>query len=98
MYTAQEGGGAHGIRDDRGCLGPAIEGHVAMRATTALNTLLGLPGVTVASVGFDSDEVKVGVWLRRKRLLCPEPDCGYTTASRVDTFADGPGERAEKRH
>ena len=56
-----------------------------MRATTALNTLLGLPGVTVASVGFDSDEVKVGVWLRRKRLLCPEPDCGYTTPSRVDT-------------
>jgi hypothetical protein len=31
-----------------------------MRATTTLNTLLGLPGVTVASVGFDSDEVRVG--------------------------------------
>ena len=56
-----------------------------MRATTAFNNLLALPGVTVCSVEFTSDRVKVGVRLRRRRLLCPEDACGYSTPFRVDT-------------
>ncbi len=56
-----------------------------MRATTALNMLLGLEGVVVEDVGFTDDRVKVAVRLRRKRLLCPIEGCGYATRGRVDT-------------
>jgi len=77
---------AHGMDKDSGCLKVRLlKGHIAVRATTALNTLLDLRGVTVSSVSFESDRVTVGVRLRRKRLLCPEPGCGYSTRWRADT-------------
>lgn len=56
-----------------------------MRATALFNTLLDLDGVTVTGVRCSNDGVTVAVRLRRRRLVCPEPGCGYTTASRVDT-------------
>jgi transposase len=56
-----------------------------VRATTLLNNLLDLPGITVTSVSFAEDQLTVGVRLRRKRLMCPEPGCGYATRWRVDT-------------
>ena len=56
-----------------------------MRATTALNNLLDLPGVTVSSVSFESEQVTVGVRPRRRRLQCPESGCGYSTRWRADT-------------
>jgi transposase len=36
-------------------------------------------------VKFESDRIKVGVRLRRRRLLCPEPECGFSTRWRVET-------------
>lgn len=56
-----------------------------MRATTALNTLLSLPGVVVTGVRFEPDRVVVGVRLRRAKLLCPAQGCGYATRWRADT-------------
>jgi len=56
-----------------------------VRATTALNTLLGLEGVVVEDVRFACDRVVVEVRLRRKRLECPVAGCGYTTRARFDT-------------
>jgi transposase len=56
-----------------------------VRATTLFNTLLDLEGVTVTGVRCSDDDVRLAVRLRRKRLVCPEPDCGYTTRWRVDT-------------
>lgn len=62
-----------------------LERPTSMRATTAFNTLLDLPGANVTSVELKADEVKLGVRLRRKRLVCPEPDCEYSTRWRADT-------------
>jgi transposase len=73
------------MREDRWCQSPRSKGHIAVRATTAFNTLLDLEGVVVEDVGFEADRVKVRVRLRRKKLLCPVDDCGYTTRGRVDT-------------
>ena len=56
-----------------------------MRATTALNNVVDLPGVNVVSVRFGCGQVSVGVRLRRKRLVCPEPGCGHSTRWRADT-------------
>jgi transposase len=73
---------------DAGCLKVRLlKGHIAVRATTLLNNLLDLPGVTVASFDLhpDAGTMTIGVRLRRKRLVCPEPDCGYSTRWRVDT-------------
>src|SRR5665648_729065 len=68
-----------------GCRILRSKGHVAVRATTALNTLLGLEGVVVEDVRFACDRVVVEVRLRRKRLECPVAGCGYTTRARFDT-------------
>lgn len=73
---------------DPGCLTVRfLKGHIAVRVTTVFNNLLGLSGVYVTNVGLEreSRQVKVGVRLRRRRLLCPEPGCGFTTRWRVDT-------------
>ena len=56
-----------------------------MRATTLLNRLLDLGGVTVVGVSFPADrpgELVVEVALRRRRLACPH--CDFTTRSRYD--------------
>ena len=54
-----------------------------MRVTTALNRLLGLPGISVTDVSFDADTVIVDVALRRRRPRCPK--CGFTTRAGYDT-------------
>jgi transposase len=57
-----------------------------VRATTLLNRLLDLPGVTVAGVSFPADRpgvLVVEVALRRGRLQCPH--CGFLTRFRHDT-------------
>lgn len=54
-----------------------------VRVTTAFSRLLGLKGVWVKNVRFDSDGVAVTVALRRRRLLCPR--CAYDTPARFDT-------------
>jgi len=73
---------------DSGCLTVRLlKGHIAVRVTTVFNKLMSLSGVDVTNVRLEpeSRQVKVGVRLRRRRLLCPEPDCGYTTRWRADT-------------
>jgi transposase len=54
-----------------------------MRATTAFNHLLALPGVSVQRVHFAPHQVVVTVALRRRQLRCPL--CPYTTRARYDT-------------
>jgi len=49
-----------------------------MRATTAFNRLLGLPGAWVIDVSFGADGVIVTVKLRRRRRVCS--GCGQTGA------------------
>jgi transposase len=49
-----------------------------MRATTAFNRLLGLPGAWVSDVGFGAEGVIVTVKLRRRRRVCS--GCGQTGA------------------
>lgn len=49
-----------------------------MRATTAFNRLLGLPGAWVIDVGFGAEGVIVTVKLRRRRRVCS--GCGQTGA------------------
>ncbi len=56
-----------------------------MRATTLLNNVLDLDGVTVTDVACGVEQVDVAVRLRRRRLRCPEPDCGFSTRWRADT-------------
>src|SRR6058998_3756428 len=46
-----------------------------MRVTTAFNRLLGVPGVSVASVAFERDGVVLGLRLRRRLLVCPSCGC-----------------------
>lgn len=54
-----------------------------MRATSAFNRLLGLPGVTVSEVCFQDALLVVDVVLRRRRLQCPE--CTFSSAACYDT-------------
>jgi transposase len=56
-----------------------------VRVTTAFNRLLDLPGVSITDVSFLEDRVIVDVALLRRRLACPESDCGFTTRARYDT-------------
>jgi transposase len=56
-----------------------------VRVTTAFNRLLDVPGVSVTDVSFLEDRVIVDVALARRRLECPEADCGFTTRARYDT-------------
>ncbi|HEY2672733.1 MAG TPA: ISL3 family transposase [Rugosimonospora sp.] len=54
-----------------------------MRATTLLNGLLDLPGITARGVSLPQPgQLVVEVALRRQRLLCPE--CGWSTRARYD--------------
>ena len=46
-----------------------------MRVETAFNRLLGIAGVSVASVRFESDGVVSVLRLRRRRLVCPRCGC-----------------------
>ena len=41
--------------------------------------------MTVTSVWLQPGRVTVGVRLRRRRLLCPQPGCGHSTRWRADT-------------
>ena len=52
-----------------------------MRATTAFNKMLAVPGATVASVIFTPAGVVVGLRPRFRRLTCP---CGYNTRAVYD--------------
>ncbi len=52
-----------------------------MRVTTAFNTMLAVPGATVAGVTFTSEGVVVRLRRRRKKLRCP---CGYETRASYD--------------
>jgi transposase len=57
-----------------------------VRATTLLNKLLDLPGITVAGVSFpagDANVMVVDVAVRSRRLACP--CCEFTTRARYDT-------------
>lgn len=57
-----------------------------MRASTLLNKLLDLPGITVSGVSFPSGDpnvMVVDVTLTRRRLHCPH--CGHVTRARYDT-------------
>jgi transposase len=56
-----------------------------VRVTTAFSRLLRLPGVRVRQVEFGDGTVTVTVALRRRRLVCPEPGCGFSTRARYDT-------------
>src|SRR5680860_902602 len=57
-----------------------------MRATTLLNRVLNLPGVSVVGVDLDGLDggrpVVLDVALRRRRLACPS--CSFTTSRRYD--------------
>lgn len=53
-----------------------------MRATTAFNKMLAIPGATVASVAFTPAGVVVGLRPRFTRLTCP---CGLKTRAVYDT-------------
>lgn len=53
-----------------------------MRASTAFNRILRLPGTTVSSVQFDADTVVIGIRARSRRLVCPS--CGYRCRGRYD--------------
>jgi transposase len=54
-----------------------------VRATTLLNKLLDLPGVTVSGVSWRGRQLLVEVRLRAQRLSCPL--CSFTTRARYDT-------------
>ena len=54
-----------------------------MRATTLLNRLLDLPGVSVRGAALCPQRLVVDVRLRSRRLACPV--CRYTTRSAYDT-------------
>ena len=57
--------------------------HITVRATTLLNLLLDLPGITVRGVSLSSpDQVVVEVRLPRRRMQCPV--CGWSTGTRYD--------------
>lgn len=52
-----------------------------MRATTAFNKMLAIPGAHVTAVAFTSDGVVVDLARRAKRLRCP---CGWSTRAVYD--------------
>ena len=54
-----------------------------MRATTLLNRLLGLPGVSVSAVSWHGRQLVVDVRVRGGRLGCPL--CGFTTRAGYDS-------------
>jgi transposase len=54
-----------------------------VRATTLLNNLLDLSGITVSGVSWRGRQLLVEVRLRAKRLACPL--CSFTTRARYDT-------------
>jgi transposase len=54
-----------------------------VRATTAFNRMLAIPGAWVASVTFTPEGIVVGLRPRFRRLSCPH--CGWSTAARQDT-------------
>jgi transposase len=56
-----------------------------VRVTTAFSRLLRLPGVRVRDVEFGESTVTVTVGLTRRKLICPEPGCGFSTGARYDT-------------
>ena len=56
---------------------------VAVRATTLLNRLLDLPGISVSAVAWHGRQLVVDVRLKAKRLVCP--DCEYSTRAGYDT-------------
>ena len=53
-----------------------------MRATTAFNKMLAIPGATVAGVSFTSEGVVVRLRRRFRRLTCP---CGFQTRASYDS-------------
>lgn len=53
-----------------------------MRVRTAFNTMLAIPGATVASVTFAPEGVVVGLRRRFKRLTCP---CGHKSRAVYDS-------------
>ncbi len=53
-----------------------------MRATTAFNKMLDLPGTWVTGIEFGTREITVDVRLRATRLRCP---CGWSTHAVYDT-------------
>ena len=54
-----------------------------MRATTLLNRLLDLPGISVTAASWHGRQLVVDVRLRATRLACPL--CGYTTGATYDS-------------
>ncbi|MCI4673765.1 ISL3 family transposase [Candidatus Mycolicibacterium alkanivorans] len=54
-----------------------------MRASTLLNSLLGLSGVRAGKTAVCDGELRVTVSLRRRRLCCPQ--CSFSTGHRYDT-------------
>jgi transposase len=54
-----------------------------VRATTLVDQLLDLPGITVSGVSLEPGLLTVGVKLTARKLWCPL--CGYSTWSRYDT-------------
>ena len=52
-----------------------------MRATTAFNRMLAIPGAGVTSVAFTPAGVVVGIRRRARRLTCP---CGWSTGAAYD--------------
>jgi transposase len=53
-----------------------------VRATTAFNRMLGIPGATVAEVSFTPGGIVVGLRRRFRKLTCP---CGSTTRAAYDS-------------
>ncbi|MGH8574614.1 MAG: transposase family protein, partial [Gammaproteobacteria bacterium] len=53
-----------------------------MRATTAFNKMLAIPGASIAEVSFTPVGVVVGLRRRAKVLICP---CGFKTRAVYDT-------------
>jgi transposase len=54
-----------------------------VRATTLLNRLLDLPGISVVAAAWHGRQLVVDVRLRRQLLQCPR--CGYTTGAGYDS-------------
>lgn len=67
-----------------GCQGrPSEEYEATVRATTLLNRVLDLPGITVSAVAWHGSRLVVDVRLRAERLGCPS--CAFTTRAGYDT-------------
>ena len=67
-----------------------------MRATTAFNKMLAIPGAHVAAVTFTPGGIVVDLARRAKRLRCP---CGWSTRAVYDrstTVVAGAGSRRQQ--